>query len=59
MRYLWSCVWECDNTPIKLYGIFELDYSSAVVLKDWFKVRGIRMVCIGEVNDEITLKVGA
>lgn len=57
MVYIWSCVWECDNTPIQLYGMFRMEYSRAVLLKAWFANKGVRMVCVSEEQEEVTQRI--
>lgn len=59
MRYIYTCVWSCDNTPVKLYGFFEMSYCDALPLIDWFALRGIRMVCVECVSEEVTQRIGA
>lgn len=57
MRYIYTCIWACDNTPIKLYGFFEMSYTEAQPLIKWFASKGIRMVCVEAVDDEVTMDI--
>lgn len=52
--YYYALVWKCDNTPLKqeifvCYIGYVEDY-----LTKWYDERGIRIVCVGPVNEDVT-----
>ena len=55
MRYIYALLWACDNTPLRTTGLFEADYDYVeTVLKPFYESKGVRVVCVAEVNEEVT-----
>ncbi len=52
--YYYALIWACDNTQLK-QGIFVcyIDYADKVLIP-WYAERGIRMICVGPIEEEVT-----
>lgn len=52
--YYCTLIWKCDGTPVnKEIFICYVGYIEDYLAK-WYDERGIRLVCIEPVNDEVT-----
>ena len=52
--YYYTLIWKCDNTPVnKEIFICYIGYVEDYLFA-WYDTRGIRLVCIEPVNEEIT-----
>lgn len=52
--YYYALIWDCDNTPLKQEPfVCYVEYADNVLIP-WYAERGIRMVCIDSVCEEIT-----
>lgn len=53
--YIYALVWTCDNTPVRGIDMFT-SYHGYIedVLIPFYEPKGIRVVCISSVEEEVT-----
>lgn len=52
--YYYALIWACDNTPLKQEIFVCYIEHAEKVLIPWYEARGIRMICVGPIEEEVT-----